>query len=164
MVVIGAMMVMAPTADPAVEFCMVNDMGMGSAMMMNNAMDMDMTKATTVVSDVMNTEADTTAVDVTIMNLSKVTETMMAVNDAMDTGRHMMVTVTMATNRATVVVSVHMGMNTDTMVVSASMDMVDGAMVEVMGVMDIENAMMLNPIDEGHPVVGLLNNQALNAE
>lgn len=88
---------------------------------------MDMTA---VVNDIKNMDTDTT-VDIT-MDMSRVTtvnETMTALSDAMDMGKHMMMADTMDTNNAMVVVSAPMGMDTATV-----MDMEDGAMVEVMGI------------------------------
>lgn len=125
LVVIGAMMVMAPTADTAVNFRTVkrNIMDDTSAMIMRDM--------ATVVNDVMNTDTDTdTTVNVT-MDMSKVNETMTA-SDAMDMGKHMMVA---DTNKAT---SAPRGMDTATI-----MDMENGAMVEVM---DIDGAMMTRPL------------------
>lgn len=125
LVVIGAMMAMAPTADTAVNFRTVrrNIVDDTSAMIMRDM--------ATVVNDVMNTDTDTdTTVNVT-MDMSKVNETMTA-SDAMDMGKHMMVA---DTNKAT---SAPRGMDTATI-----MDMEDRAMVEVM---DIDGAMMTRPL------------------
>lgn len=127
MVAIRAMIAMAPTAVMALDSRTARRSIVGdtSAMITSNPMDM-----AAVVNDIKNMDTDTT-VDIT-MDMSRVTtvnETMTALSDAMDMGKHMMMADTMDTNNAMVVVSAPMGMDTATV-----MDMEDGAMVEVMGI------------------------------